>query len=98
LKPVSVFRGILAGCKFSVAMTRVYLMRSMRELTAAHPDANTCVFVDDTSMQNTSNTFKDICDTLVPALECFRDKVKFLKISLSPKAVITTSSPRLTKM
>jgi hypothetical protein len=85
-----IYRSILAGCKYSVAFTRVYLKRAFCEIVRKHQHANTEVFVDDTSMHNAGDE-SDIYDILIPAMISFKDKVDALKLTLSPKATITAS-------
>jgi len=96
--PINIIHSILAGCKFSVALTRVYLMRDMMLLDKNHKEANTKLFVDDTSMQATGDSIDSVCDILVPAVVDFARKVKKLRLSLSPKAVISANSKKLSNI
>ena len=93
--PIEVTRSIIAGCKSSVALTRNYLKRSIKDIVIKHDDVDTGVFVDDTCMQVVSNDFSETLDTLVPAVVMFGDKVKALHLSLSDKATVTASSRKL---
>ena len=83
--PMQVFRSIIAGCKASVALTRVYLKRSITKVDSRFPDANTSLFVDDTSMQATDSEFDGVLQKIVPAVAFFGEEVQRLKLSLSPK-------------
>ena len=94
-KPLNVSKSILAGCKFSVAMTRVYLQRNMKRLCDLHPEANTELFVDDTTMHASGDTNEDVLQVLVPAMTFFQSCVKELKLKLSPKASIVASNYKL---
>ncbi len=51
--PMQIFRSIIAGCIASVALTRVYLKRSLTNIDNKFKSANTSVLIDDTSMQST---------------------------------------------
>jgi len=96
--PITIFKSILAGCSFSVAMTRIYLYRSMTALVEKHRGADPKLFVDDTSMIASGPSCNDVLDILVPCMIDFGKKVKDLKLSLSPKAVLTSNSQRLSKL
>ena len=85
-RPLRVSKSILAGCKFSVAMTRVYLQRNMKRLCDTHSEANTELFVDDTTMHASGDTNEDVLQVLIPAMTFFQSCVKELKLKLSPKA------------
>ena len=93
--PMSVVKSILAGCKSSVALTRVYLKPGIKPLSKKHKQAHVGTFVDDTSMQSVGAYFEQVSDKLVPALADFGDVAKKLKLLLSPKAVISASHPSL---
>jgi hypothetical protein len=94
--PMQVWKSILAGCRYSVAMTRMYLQEDMVSLVHEHPQAKTELFVDDTSMHSDGPDNQSVIDILVPAMLSFKDKVVKLKLTLSPKAVIVTSNVQLT--
>ena len=96
-KPININASIIAGCKISVPATRLYPLRHLKPLVELHPEANTSVFVDDTSMSCAGNTYEEILNVLVPAMRSFKKITRRLKLKLSLKAVIDTSSPKLTK-
>ena len=54
--PARVNKSILAGCKYSVPFTRVYGLRQFIILNRNNPEANTELFVDDTSMHAAAET------------------------------------------
>ena len=81
---IHVFRSILAGCKSSVALTRVYSKRAINDIHVNHKESNPEVYVDDTCIQA-------INDIMVPAVPLFREEAKLLKLGLSDKA---TAQPR----
>ena len=68
------------------------MVRSIKKLDQEHPEANTRVFVDDTSMYTVRRHGEDIKDVLISALLDFQRLVECLKLKLSPKATITASS------
>ena len=76
-------------------MTGSYLYRSVSRVDNDHPDANTRLFVDDTSMFAEGDSCYEVVDKLVPALASFKRIVDNLKLKLSPKASITASSSKL---
>jgi hypothetical protein len=94
-KPIQIFRSILAGCKFSVAITRMYMLRNIKGLDESHKEANTSLFVDDTSMFASSSSCRRVREVLIPALLDFKKRVSDLKLKLSPKAVVVTNDPHL---
>ena len=73
--PTSVYRRILAGCKFSKAFTAVYLQSSMRELESDFKEASLGVFMDDTSMQCISNSKKHVYSIIIPCLRKFNKRL-----------------------
>ena len=93
--PVTVVRSILQGCKYSVAFTRAYIQRRMKRLHARFSDANTRVYIDDTSMFATDPELPQVLDKLVPAVTTFARDTKIAKLALSPKAVLTASNLKL---
>ena len=97
-KAVSIFRSIIAGCLSSVALTRVYTKNAIADIDNKHPKSNTNVFVDDTCMQATGRTIEDVLEIIVPAVSMFGDKVRALKLSLSPKAAVCGSIPKLAQI
>ena len=96
--PQVIHKSILAGCKFSVAFTRVYLQKAMKHICSKHKDANPEVFVDDTSMHNTGQSMNDVLEALVPCMNTFKKEVNKLNLRLSVKASIVTNNPKLTKL
>ena len=97
-RPVQVNASILAGCKFSVPITRMYSLRSLKSLVAMHPRSNTEVFVDDTSMHCNGNSCDEVLDVHIPAMRAFKKRVRRLKQRLSSKAVIVSSSVKLNNL
>ncbi len=88
---VSVSRYILAGCKFAIALTRVYLMRDYKALIARHTAIDISAHVDDTPMYTQGNS----SDAKMALLQCasdFHKRMRKLKLSLSGKAGIVASN------
>ena len=96
--PINIRKSILAGCKYSKAITKSYGQRNFVELVEDHPDANPELFVDDTSLHASGDSYQHIRDTLVPAMCKFKRMVRILKNKLSPKAAIVASNMALAKM
>jgi hypothetical protein len=89
--PVHVFRSILAGCKSSVALTRVYLKKSLTLICNKHSDANTNCFVDDTNMHAVGASHDETLDIVIPAVTLFGEQASLMGLGLSPKASIVAS-------
>ena len=96
--PIEISSSILAGGKFSVPFTKLYLQRSLQKVDDDHPDANLKSFVDDCSFFNASKFKRQVVHILRSALKDFKDVVAVLKLILSDKAVITASSKQLRVM
>ena len=94
-QPVPICRSILAGCKASIGITRAYLKPGISQIHNKYPNANTSVLVDDTCMQSVGVDYEDVLEKIVPAVATFGDVARSLKLSLSPKAAITASTPKL---
>ena len=89
--PVNINKSILAGCKYSVACTRAYTMRSFISLNEKFPEGNTQLYVDDTSMHASGDTKLEVIHKLIPVMKYFKQIVSKLKLKLFPKAAIVTS-------
>ena len=97
-RAVSVFKSVLAGCKFSKALTALYLQAQMKEVDRLHAGAHLGVFMDDTSMQFVGKSIKKLRFKVLSCMETFHSSVKRLRLTLSPKAVISSSSSPLAKL
>ena len=75
-KLINTNASILAGCNISVPITRLYSLRALVSLNKEHPDSNTEVFVDDTSMHADGDCDQDVIDILIPAMRAFKGRVK----------------------
>ena len=73
-------------------------MRGISKPDTTHPEANTQLFADDTSMHAVADSCSEVLDKLVPAMVCFKDVVAHLKLKLSPKAAITANDHKLLTM
>ena len=83
---------------FSVAFTRMYSFRSLKSLVEKHPSSNMSVLIDDTSMFSRGASCDAVLNILVPAMLSFQKQVGKLKLRLSLKAVIVSSSLKLTNL
>ena len=84
-KPLTVNQSILAGCKFSVAITRMYLKRNFTQIVKEEPKANPELFVDDSSMHATATDSASIAEILVPAMLSFKEKCINSNLNCLPK-------------
>lgn len=87
-------RSILAGCTFSVALTRVYLKCRIVSLVNEYPEANAELLVDGTPMHS-AGTEQRIYENLIPATLRFEEVVDALELKLSPKATIAASKQHM---
>ncbi len=97
-RATSVFKFIIAGCKFSKAFTALYLQTHMSTLNELYKEANLGVFLDDTSMQNIARSKREVLSNLLPCMKAFGKAVRQLNLTLSPKAALSASSPELAKL
>ena len=79
-------------------MTRTLLFNLMCKLTKKHPHAPPQVFVDDTSMSSRNSRWSIVLNRLAPCILDFAKGVKELELSLSSKAMLVASHPKLAKM
>ncbi len=93
--PVTVFKSVIAGCKYSVPFTKVYLQPEMTKLSRKHKSANFKLFVDDTSNHARGTSFDEVLQHLVPAVVDFANTATKLKLKLPPKAVIVAPNTKL---
>jgi len=80
-------RSILAGCKHSVALTRVLLLFSMTELAVNNPVALPEVYVDDTARLAYGEK-EETLENITRAVLDFTQLASSLKLKLSTKGVI----------
>jgi hypothetical protein len=66
--PINIIKSIAAGCKSSVALTRVYLKPGIKPIAKKYKAAHVGTFVDDTSLQSVGATAEEVQDKIVPAL------------------------------
>ena len=92
---ITVFRSIIAGCKTSVALTRVCVKRALTILYNTYPESNPEVLVDDACMHAYSDTFDGALEMVIPSAVKFNDLVREMKLTLSPKACVAASSDKL---
>jgi len=84
---IIVNRSILAGCRHSVALTRVLLLFSMTELAVNNPIAQPEVYVDDTAMLAYGER-EETLENITKAVLEFTQMASKLKLKLSTKGVI----------
>lgn len=77
---MQVFNSILAGCRNSVAMTRVLSMRDMKRVNEENSAASPSVHVDDTSFLTIHEKYSTVYNTLMDAMVSFTKMVKKLKV------------------
>ena len=93
---ITVFRSILAGCKQSVAMTRVMLRKALDELVRKHKAVTPTVHVDDTSML-VHGHIDIVVEQMAECLADFIVLAKNLHLKISDKSAIVSGSPKLAK-
>ena len=78
-KPRTVLRSILAGCKFSKCLTKVYLAEEMIKLNADHPGVKSSTYYDDAILP-TSGSRSEVHNKLLDATPS--KKHKYEKVAL----------------
>ena len=79
-------------------MTRHLVTNLMITLSNKHPKAPPKVFVDDTSMSAGHKQWSVVLNRIAPCILDFAAGVKELGLSLSDKAMLVASHPKLAKM
>ena len=79
-------------------MTCTWLFNLMCKLTKKYPHTPPQVFVDDTSMSSKSSRWSTVLNMLTPCILDFAKGAKELELSLSSKAMLVASHPKLAKM
>ena len=90
-------QSILAGCKHSVGLTRVFFLTGMLSLCLQNPKAQPSVFVVDTAML-TSGDICEATDNMLQSVMNFVDRSKKPNLKLSTKGVIISKDKRSTKL
>ena len=93
--PLLIFKSIIAGCMHSVAFTRTLLLEDMMQLVKDNEEVDTSCFVDDTSMIDSFPGVGVVYNRVAKCIVQFAKIVKKLKLKLSEKAVIVSSSMKL---
>ena len=86
-KPMLVNRSILAGCRHSVALTRVLMLTCIAKINIEHPLVSTDVYVDDTAML-TYGEKEESLDSITNAVLDFAKFAHSMHLKLSHKGVI----------
>ena len=95
-RPIEIFNSMLAGCSFSIALTRAYLMADFKQLVTNNPDAKISTFVDGAPIHAPGNKY-DLFQILVQAGLEFKDITSKPFLVLSGKAEIVCLCPLLAK-
>ncbi len=94
--PRPIVRSISAGCRYSKVLTKVYLAEGMHTLAHKHRRVSLKTYFDDTTaIARGSHT--EVHENLMDCVVDFRKLVQRLKLKISPKSTIVTSSAKLTK-
>ena len=91
--PILITKSILAGCKHSVALTRLLLLDGLSDLTIDHPLALPKVYGDDTA-QLSAGSAKETMKSMFLAVLDFVELVKSLELVLSTKGVIVAKKEK----
>ena len=92
---ISIQQSIIAGCKFSVALTRALLLNSVTPFVQSHPSVQVATYVDDIPI-TTTGAKAEVRAGLVEAIVNFSKMSKKLKLVISPKSTVVTSHPTIT--
>lgn len=91
--PIEVNRSILAGCKFSVALTRAYLLEEVSKVDVVHA-ASISTYVDETPFLDIGS-YSKVHNNIADLGVVFCKAVKRLKLQLSPKVLLVANPPKL---
>ena len=94
--PRPIVRSILPGCRYSEVLTKVYLADSMHLLSHRHPEVSLKTYFDDTTAM-ARGSHADVHNRLMECMVDFKKLVRKLKLKISPKSTVVTSSEKLTK-
>ena len=94
--PRPIVRSILAGCKYSKVLTKAYLAESMQALADKHTHVSLKTYFDDTTAM-AKGSQAAVHDRLMECMVDFRKFVHKLRLKISPKSTVVTSSEKLTK-
>jgi len=95
-KPILVNRSILAGCRHSVALTRVLMLTGITKINIEHPLVSTDVYVDDTAML-TYGERQESLDNITNAVIDFAKFAHSMHLKLSHKGVIVAKIQQVAK-
>ena len=94
--PITPCTSILVGSKFSNTNARIYLYKFLDDLHNFSPTIRIGSHVDDIATMAVG-FYHDILDTMKEVGEFFARRLKGIKLTISPKTVITSSKPKLAK-
>ena len=76
-------RSVLPGCIFSIALTRVYMLRPMSALVAQHRQVQQTLYVDDSGQYTSGKSPRQVGRTFAAAAVGFVRMAHTLKLTLS---------------
>ena len=85
-------RSILAGCKRSTHLARVYTLRAVKELDEAHPQVSIGQHVDDISNLVIADSSDELVGNAVRFARHFVSIIKKLKMEISSKSIVVPNS------
>ena len=92
--PLAPSTSVLAGGKFSNSYARLYLYDILEELHNDFSSVTLGEHVDDVATLGVGIE-DEVLDTMKHLAEQFSDRLKRVKLTISPKTVVTSSSPQL---
>ena len=93
-EPIGISTSILAGTKFSNRYSRIVIFNMMEELRSRLPSVVSRSFVDDLA-QSSYGDWAHVVGGILEAAIVLRDHMERLKLKISPKSTLVTSSRSL---
>ena len=95
--PVFPSRSILAGCAYSIPLTRLYLKRRLAHVVSSHPDTALGVYVDDIG-QSARGSSLVVRRNIIACAFALVNVARTLRLTMSDKYVVVSSSPYTAKL
>ena len=90
-EPIPISSSIIAGCKFSLALTRCFLKSEYTHVADDNPDVELHTYVDDSPITAHLESPLHAVAAIVSAMTSFKASTRRLKLSLSPKAGVVSN-------
>ena len=90
--PQQVTRSILAGCKHSVAIVKMYLHADLTHMQQTHTQTHISAYVDDITVEARARSTQELAIATIDAMRQFQHISHKLKLTLSEKGQLVCSN------